>query len=84
MLSKSRPSAHESTPTDFSVYVYLFTPAIDWIVQCMAYKVNEQALVDILNYVKQCNSAPLLNAIISSFPPQYLASRCVCPVIAAP
>ena len=63
--------------SDFSAFVYLFTPAIDWIAQCLAYKADEQSLVDVLNVTARCNSAPLLNAIMASFPPQYLSARLV-------
>ncbi|XP_076073296.1 VPS35 endosomal protein-sorting factor-like [Mytilus galloprovincialis] len=57
-------------------YLTLFSPALDWLLQCIANKSTEKTLMDILEKSrKQCNNALLLNSIISAFKPEYIASR---------
>ncbi|CAH3037318.1 unnamed protein product [Porites lobata] len=57
-------------------YLQLYPPALDWILQCIAQKSPESTLTDILNRCKQeCNSALLLNSIITAFKPEYIAER---------
>ncbi|XP_064600257.1 VPS35 endosomal protein-sorting factor-like [Liolophura sinensis] len=57
-------------------YLTLFSPALDWILQCIAHKASEKTLLDVLEKCKtQCNSALLLNSIMSAFQPEYIANR---------
>ncbi|XP_069124492.1 VPS35 endosomal protein-sorting factor-like [Argopecten irradians] len=59
-------------------YLTLFSPALDWLLQCIANKSSEQTLMDILQkFKKHCKSALLLNSIISAFKPEYIAVRAV-------
>ena len=62
---------------DMPTYVQLFPPALDWLLQCIAYKASESALSDILDKCKSCNSALILNSIMSAFDPKYIASRAI-------
>ncbi|XP_020613263.1 UPF0505 protein C16orf62-like [Orbicella faveolata] len=57
-------------------YLQLYPPALDWILQCIAQKSPESTLTDILNRCeKQCNSALLLNSVITAYKPEYIAER---------
>ncbi|XP_052263042.1 VPS35 endosomal protein-sorting factor-like isoform X1 [Dreissena polymorpha] len=57
-------------------YLTLFSPGLDWLLQCIANKASDESLTDILHKSRQqCNSALLLNSLISAFKPQYIASR---------
>ncbi|KAL9957403.1 hypothetical protein ACROYT_G039035 [Oculina patagonica] len=57
-------------------YLQLYPPGLDWILQCIAQKSPESTLTDILNRCKQeCNSALLLNSVITAFKPEYIAER---------
>ncbi|CAG5133662.1 unnamed protein product [Candidula unifasciata] len=57
-------------------YLSLFSPALDWILQCLAHDASENLLNETLDRCKQgCNSALMINSIMSAFQPQYIASR---------
>ncbi|KAL4240173.1 hypothetical protein ACF0H5_000967 [Mactra antiquata] len=57
-------------------YLTLFSPGLDWLLQCIAHKASDDTLTDILKKSrKQCNSALLLNSLISAFKPEYIAAR---------
>ncbi|XP_015778562.1 PREDICTED: UPF0505 protein C16orf62 homolog [Acropora digitifera] len=57
-------------------YLQLYPPALDWILQCIAQKSPESTINDILDRCKEeCNSALLLNSIITAFKPEYIAER---------
>ncbi|BFZ02646.1 hypothetical protein BsWGS_05685 [Bradybaena similaris] len=57
-------------------YLSLFSPALDWILQCLAHEASESLLSETLERCKQgCNSALMINSIMSAFQPQYIASR---------
>ncbi|XP_077979506.1 VPS35 endosomal protein-sorting factor-like [Glandiceps talaboti] len=61
---------------DMSAYLSLYSPALDWILQCISYEASDETLTEILaKCKKQCNSALLLNSIMSAFKPDYIASR---------
>lgn len=61
---------------EMPVYLNLFTPALDWILQCASYQATDAVLTEILGVFAQSgNSALLLNSIISSFAPEYIAAR---------
>ncbi|KAK2564040.1 VPS35 endosomal protein-sorting factor-like [Acropora cervicornis] len=57
-------------------YLQLYPPALDWILQCIAQKSPESTISDILDRCKEeCNSALLLNSIVTAFKPEYIAER---------
>ncbi|XP_067673421.1 VPS35 endosomal protein-sorting factor-like [Haliotis asinina] len=57
-------------------YLMLFSPSLDWLLQCIANKSPESVLTETLDKCKkQCNSALLLNSIMSAFQPEYIAHR---------
>ncbi|XP_061175069.1 VPS35 endosomal protein-sorting factor-like [Saccostrea echinata] len=59
-------------------YLTLFSPALDWLLQCLANKSSEKTLMEVLQKSKKhCNSALLLNSIISAFKPEFVAVRAV-------
>jgi len=60
---------------DMPSYLQLFPPALDWLLQCIAYKSSENELSDILKRCKSSNSALILNSILNAFDPKYVAGR---------
>nr|KAG5704115.1 hypothetical protein BaRGS_009645 [Batillaria attramentaria] len=57
-------------------YLTLFSPALDWILQCLAHRASDATLTATLEKCRQqCNNALLLNSIMSAFQPQFIASR---------
>ncbi|XP_056017683.1 VPS35 endosomal protein-sorting factor-like [Ostrea edulis] len=59
-------------------YLTLFSPALDWLLQCLANKSSENTLMEVLQKSKKhCNSALLLNSIISAFKPEFVGVRAV-------
>ncbi|XP_075221178.1 VPS35 endosomal protein-sorting factor-like isoform X2 [Lycorma delicatula] len=61
---------------DMYTYLNLYTPALDWIMQGLAHNAPESLLVELLGKCYQkANSALLLNTIMTSFRPLYIASR---------
>jgi len=63
---------------DFPKYFTLYSPALDWILQCLAHDASEKVLAEVMEKCrKQCNSALLLNSVMSAFKPEYISSRAV-------
>ncbi|XP_054717134.1 VPS35 endosomal protein-sorting factor-like [Uloborus diversus] len=61
---------------DVPTYLTLYPPALDWILQCVAYKASEPILSQVLHKCKiQCNSALLLNSVMAAFKPEFIAKR---------
>ncbi|XP_022318792.1 VPS35 endosomal protein-sorting factor-like [Crassostrea virginica] len=59
-------------------YLTLFSPALDWLLQCLANRCSDKTLMEVLQKSKKhCNSALLLNSIISAFKPEFVAVRAV-------
>ncbi|KAL8591014.1 hypothetical protein ACOMHN_021779 [Nucella lapillus] len=57
-------------------YLTLFSPPLDWILQCLAHRAPDALLHATLDKCKQqCNNALLLNSIMSAFHPQFIANR---------
>eukprot|EP01121_Diplochlamys_sp_Union-15-3_P005331 TRINITY_DN15662_c0_g1_i1.p1 TRINITY_DN15662_c0_g1~~TRINITY_DN15662_c0_g1_i1.p1 ORF type:complete len:475 (+),score=91.91 TRINITY_DN15662_c0_g1_i1:48-1427(+) len=67
----------ESRRVTKSEYLDLYSPALDWILQCLAFRANESILNDVLEKYQKCKNGILLNAIISSFLPQQIANNAV-------
>jgi hypothetical protein len=63
---------------EMSQYIHLFWPAVEWILQCIAYKASEATLDDVLAKIKEnVVSAPVLNAVMNSFKPEYIAQKAI-------
>lgn len=61
---------------EMSVYMNLHSPALDWILQCVAYKASSSELKAILQTGREkSNSGILLHSILSAFQPDYIVSR---------
>ncbi|CAL1536882.1 unnamed protein product [Lymnaea stagnalis] len=57
-------------------YLTLFSPALDWILQCLAHSASETLLNETMDQCKQhCNNALMINSIMSAFQPQFIANR---------
>jgi hypothetical protein len=62
---------------DMSRYVVLYVPALDWVLQCVAHGADESLLDAVLG---RCATMPvggamLLNSVMSSFRPGFIAAR---------
>ncbi|XP_041364483.1 VPS35 endosomal protein-sorting factor-like isoform X2 [Gigantopelta aegis] len=63
---------------EMSKYLTLYSPALDWILQCIANKSSEKTLSEILEKCQQeCNSALLVNSIMAAFQPEFIANRAI-------
>ncbi|XP_041062285.1 VPS35 endosomal protein-sorting factor-like isoform X2 [Carcharodon carcharias] len=61
---------------EIPVYLTLYTPAIDWILQCIAYRAPEALLTEMMDRCKKLgNNALLLNSVMSAFRPEFIATR---------
>lgn len=61
---------------DLSVYLSLYNPALDWIVQNFSSNVNDVVLESLLNQCKEKkNNSLLLMTAMHSFRPEFLAAR---------
>lgn len=61
-----------------SQYLQLYIPALDWILQCIAYRASDETLDQILQMVKDKHNVTLLiNAVMSAFPPSFISARAV-------
>lgn len=56
-------------------YLDLFTPALDWLLHCLAFKASESLLKQILDKYKESKNGILLNAILAEFPPRYICAN---------
>ncbi|XP_011503755.1 PREDICTED: UPF0505 protein C16orf62 homolog [Ceratosolen solmsi marchali] len=57
-------------------YLNLYTPALDWILQVLAVTASDSLLTEVFTRCKQeSNNALLLNTILHSFKPIYIASH---------
>ncbi|XP_072337992.1 LOW QUALITY PROTEIN: VPS35 endosomal protein-sorting factor-like [Scyliorhinus torazame] len=61
---------------EIPVYLTLYTPAIDWILQCIAYRAPEALVTEMMDRSKKLgNNALLLNSVMSAFRPEFIATR---------
>ncbi|KJE94840.1 hypothetical protein CAOG_005411 [Capsaspora owczarzaki ATCC 30864] len=61
---------------DLGSYLNLYAPAVEWLLNCIAYRAPEATLEKILKqYNDQCKSAVVLNAILTAFRPTYVSSQ---------
>uniref|UniRef100_A0A8C6T5I2 VPS35 endosomal protein-sorting factor-like n=1 Tax=Neogobius melanostomus TaxID=47308 RepID=A0A8C6T5I2_9GOBI len=57
-------------------YLTLYSPAINWILQCIAYRAPEPLLTEMMERCKTMgNNALLLNSIMRAFRPEFVAAR---------
>ncbi|XP_028669604.2 VPS35 endosomal protein-sorting factor-like [Erpetoichthys calabaricus] len=61
---------------EIPVYLTLYSPAIDWIMQCLAYRAPEALLTEMMERCRKLgNNALLLNSIMSAFRSEFIAAR---------
>ncbi|XP_069503258.1 VPS35 endosomal protein-sorting factor-like isoform X2 [Ambystoma mexicanum] len=61
---------------EIPLYLTLYSPAIDWILQCIAYRAPEALLTEMMERCKkQGNNALLLNSVMSAFRAEFIAAR---------
>ncbi|XP_067859293.1 VPS35 endosomal protein-sorting factor-like isoform X2 [Heptranchias perlo] len=61
---------------EIPTYLTLYSPAIDWILQCIAYRAPEVLLTEMMDRCKKLgNNALLLNSVMSAFRPEFIATR---------
>lgn len=58
-------------------YFELFTPSVEWLMECLAARANKDTLAAVLRKYKDSNDALTLNHIVSNFPPALIASNAV-------
>ncbi|XP_061667033.1 VPS35 endosomal protein-sorting factor-like isoform X2 [Syngnathoides biaculeatus] len=57
-------------------YLTLYSPAINWILQCSAYRAPETLLTEMMERCKKLgNNALLLNSVMRAFSPEFVATR---------
>ncbi|XP_028332294.1 VPS35 endosomal protein-sorting factor-like isoform X2 [Gouania willdenowi] len=57
-------------------YLTLYSPAINWILQCIAYRAPEPLLTEMIERCKTLgNNALLLNSVMRAFRPEFVAAR---------
>lgn len=59
----------------FGDYLNLYSPALEWQLQCMAHGASQSVLESILTKSTESKNAVVLNHIISSFPPEFISSH---------
>ncbi|RWS09028.1 UPF0505 protein C16orf62-like protein [Dinothrombium tinctorium] len=72
-----------SQKVDYSTYLTLYTPTLDWILQCIVYKASDSLLHEILSDFDAKTAAGdetgvyalLLNSILTSFRPGFITKR---------
>ncbi|XP_007498241.2 VPS35 endosomal protein-sorting factor-like isoform X1 [Monodelphis domestica] len=61
---------------EIPLYLTLYSPAIDWILQCIAYHAPEVLLTEMMERCKKLgNNALLLNSVMSAFRAEFIATR---------
>eukprot|EP01090_Pellita_catalonica_P021810 TRINITY_DN8265_c0_g1_i1.p1 TRINITY_DN8265_c0_g1~~TRINITY_DN8265_c0_g1_i1.p1 ORF type:complete len:820 (-),score=152.51 TRINITY_DN8265_c0_g1_i1:35-2494(-) len=56
-------------------YMRLYTPAYEWVLQCIAHKADKQLFLQVLKSYKDSNNPLVLNGIVSSFKPEFIAAH---------
>uniref|UniRef100_A0A8C8RNE9 VPS35 endosomal protein-sorting factor-like n=1 Tax=Pelusios castaneus TaxID=367368 RepID=A0A8C8RNE9_9SAUR len=61
---------------EIPLYLTLYSPAIDWILQCIAYRAPEVLLTEMMERCRKLgNNALLLNSVMSAFRAEFIAAR---------
>ena len=56
-------------------YLDLYTPALEWMLQCIGHNANQELLDVILKKYKLTNNPLILDHILSSFQPSFISPR---------
>ncbi|XP_016889498.1 VPS35 endosomal protein-sorting factor-like [Cynoglossus semilaevis] len=83
LLSTFRQISGESVRSQLVVqrveipeYLTLYSPAISWILQCIAHRAPEHLLTEMMERCKKLgNNALLLNSVMRAFRPEFVAAR---------
>ncbi|XP_037019323.2 VPS35 endosomal protein-sorting factor-like isoform X1 [Artibeus jamaicensis] len=63
---------------ELSSYLPLYSPAMDWIFQCLSYHAPETLLIEMMERCKKLgNNALLLNSVMSAFRAEFIATRSI-------
>uniref|UniRef100_A0A8C5QFY2 VPS35 endosomal protein-sorting factor-like n=1 Tax=Leptobrachium leishanense TaxID=445787 RepID=A0A8C5QFY2_9ANUR len=61
---------------EIPIYLTLYSPAIDWMLQCIAYRAPEALLTEMMERCKKLgNNALLLNSVMCAFREEFIAAR---------
>ncbi|XP_029432414.1 VPS35 endosomal protein sorting factor-like isoform X2 [Rhinatrema bivittatum] len=61
---------------EIPLYLTLYSPAIDWILQCISYRAPEVLLTEMMERCRKLgNNALLLNSVMSAFRAEFIATR---------
>ncbi|XP_066496496.1 VPS35 endosomal protein-sorting factor-like [Tiliqua scincoides] len=61
---------------EIPLYLTLYSPAIDWILQCLSYRAAEPLLTEMMERCKKLGqNALLLNSVMSAFRAEFIAAR---------
>ncbi|KAM9304823.1 VPS35 endosomal protein-sorting factor-like isoform 2-T2 [Gastrophryne carolinensis] len=61
---------------EIPIYLTLYSPAIDWMLRCIAYRAPEALLTEMMERCKKLgNNALLLNSVMSAFRAEFIAAR---------
>ncbi|XP_053132807.1 VPS35 endosomal protein-sorting factor-like isoform X2 [Hemicordylus capensis] len=61
---------------EIPLYLTLYSPAIDWILQCLSYRAAEVLLTEMMERCRKLgNNALLLNSVMSAFRAEFIATR---------
>lgn len=69
------PKKIEQTGVSFPDYMKLYSPSLEWQLQCIAHGAPNATLESILDKYTENKNAVVLNHIISSFHPDFIASH---------
>lgn len=65
----------DSKGLTLSQYLDLFTPALEWLVECLAFKADDAMFKQTMAKFKEDRNGAVLNAIISAFDPKFIAAN---------
>ncbi|XP_071976694.1 VPS35 endosomal protein-sorting factor-like isoform X1 [Engystomops pustulosus] len=61
---------------EIPIYLTLYSPAIDWMLRCIAYRAPDSLLTEMMERCKKLgNNALLLNSVMSAFRAEFIAAR---------
>lgn len=60
---------------EMSEYVDLYSPALEWLLQCISHRAEEPVLRAVLDRYEKLSNALLLNHILSSFEPGFICAN---------
>jgi len=65
----------EKNKMELSEYMDLYSPAVEWILQCLSHRAEEAALRAVLKKYQELNNAMLLSHILTSFEPSFISQN---------